>query len=243
MPKKKEATSWDGYMQEHSKDIPEGKENEYVAKALVGYMNKNASVQVPFDRKKADKEAEWMLKSPMFMEQMKNNKEGMLAMMAQGKYDKMVEATAPPVAFEKDNIKKAYQELETVEQKMKNGSYGISPSKNWDDLCKKVGEVTSANKANPDLPDFKKLANLSEVFLSYRKLAADGLKDGPDKKNILSFGAELMTALGGGKEAVTQRMDKHLKDTYDQLNKIEKEVMEKLEPVKKQEPPVATPGR
>ena len=52
-----------------------------------------------------------------------------------------------------------------------------------------------------------------------------------------------MTALGGGKEAVTQRMDKHLKDTYDQLNKIEKEVMEKLEPVKKQEPPVATPGR
>ena len=30
---------------------------------------------------------------------------------------------------------------------------------------------------------------------------------------------------------------------HDQLNKIEKEVMEKLEPVKKQEPPVATPGR
>ncbi len=163
MPKKTEANSWEGYMQEFCKEIPEGKENEYVAKVLVGYMNKNASVAVPFDRKKADKEADWMMKSPMFLEQMKNNKAGMLA-------------------------------------------------------------------------------SLSEVFLSFRKLAADGLKGNPEEKKIMNFGLELMTALGGGKEAVTKRMDERIKETYDQLDKMEKEVIEKVNPVKKQEPPVAAPG-
>ena len=242
MPKKVEANSWEGYMQEFSKEIPEGKENEHVAKVLVGYMNKNSAVAVPFDRKKADKEAEWMLKSPMFLEQMKNNKDGMLAMMAQGQYDKMVEATAPPVAFEKENIKKAYTELEKVEKKMLNGSYGIAPSKNWNDLCKKVSEVTSANKADPDQPDFKKLADLSEVFLSFRKLAGSGLRGNPEEKQIMNFGLELMTALGGGKEAVTKRMNEHIKETYDEMDKMEKEIMEKVNPVKKQNPPVATPG-
>ena len=242
MPNKIEANSWDGYMQEFSKDIPKGKENEYVAKTLVGYINKNSKDQIAFDRKKADKDAEMMMQSPMFQEQLKNNKDGILAMMAQGKYDEMVQATAPPVAFEKDNIKKAYSELEAVEKKMKAGSYGIAPSKGWNDLCKKVNDVTSANKSDPDMPEYKKIANLADVFLSFRKLADEGGRKGPEHKNMLNFGLELMTALGGGKEAVTERMNQHIKEAYDEIDQMEKEEMEKLNPVKKQEPRVAKPG-
>ena len=63
MPKTKEITSWEEYLEAHSQEIPAGKENEYVAKSLVAYKNKNSDPPVPFNKKKAEKDAALMMKN------------------------------------------------------------------------------------------------------------------------------------------------------------------------------------
>ena len=113
MPKFKieEIKSWEQYLEAHSTDIPAGKENEYVAKALIAYKNKNADPQIPYSQKKAEKDASQMMKNPLFIQEMQNNKPEILAMMQQGQYDKVVDKTVPPIPFKKETIEKAYESL------------------------------------------------------------------------------------------------------------------------------------
>ena len=227
MPKTKEITSWEEYLEAHSQEIPAGKENEYVAKSLVAYKNKNSDPPVPFNKKKAEKDAALMMKNPLFVDQMQNNRPEIMAMMAAQQFDKVVDKTIPPLPYKKDNIDKAYSELGNVQQKMHNKSYGIESNPQFGNVLKKVDHAMSEHE-NPQQSEFDQLFNLADVFTSVRKMMAGTPGKGPARENMLKFGLDIMTALGGGKEAVEERMNRLINDTYSELERTTAELKKEL---------------
>ena len=239
MPQK-EINSWESYRDAYRTDIPEGKESEYVARVLAGYkLGKQKGV---FDRKKADREAARMMKNPLFQEQMKNDPAGMLAMMSKGQYDQMLKTTVSPLPIKKENLNAAYAELKEIGDKMADGSYGMPESKEWKALGQKVKEVTEARQKDPEMSEVKQFMNLLTVYSSFRELDAVMPKKGPEGGKMAKFGFDLLTALGGGKEAVGKRLKEHFDKANREIEKIEREVAGDMGP-EQQKPKKAKPEK
>ncbi len=245
MPKEIKANSWDEYMQAHLKDIPKGKESEYIAAVMVGYQNKNQDPPAAYSKKKAEKDTAALMKNPLFKEQMQNNQAEMLAMMSQGQYAEMVKMTASPIASVKENIETAYKELENVQKKMTDGTYGITPNKEWTALQEQVNESIANNRKEPEkdekpeITEARKITDLLKVYVKFKDYEATVPRNSPDHAKLNSFGLDILTALGGGQEVVSRRIGEHFAQADREVEEMEKEVSEEL---RKKEPENAAPG-
>lgn len=228
MSTKAEPKNWEEYMKAHLTDIPEGKENEYVAKVLVGYKNRNMDPPVPFSKKKAEKDASSLMKNKIFQEQMSENRAEMLAMMAAGQYDAMVRQTVSPVPVLKNNLKPAYEGLEKVQGKIANGTYSFPANKEWNLLCSQIDQSVAAKKEDPEMSEAMQIVNLLKVYTAYKDYEATVPKNSPEHKGMAGFGFELLTALGGGPEATQKRLSEHFADAERELREIENDVNEEF---------------
>ena len=229
MPKKAEPSNWEEYMKAHQVDIPEGKENEYIAKAIVGYQHKNQNPPVPYSKKKAEKDASTLMKNSVFRSQMKDNQAEMLAMMAAGQYDALVRQTISPIPVVKNDLKTAYDDLERVQKKMAEDSYGIKRTQKYNLLCSQVDQSVKAKKLDPEMSEAMQIVNLLKVYTAFKDYEATVPKNSPEGKKLMNFGFDLMTALGGGPEVTQKTLDKHYAEANREMEEMNREITRDLE--------------
>ena len=71
--------------------------------------------------------------------------------------------------------------------------------------------------------------NLLKVYTAFKDYEATVPRNSPEGKKLMSFGFDLMTALGGGPEVTQKSLDKHFSEADREMEKMNREVTRDLE--------------
>ncbi|MBO6157863.1 MAG: hypothetical protein J6P72_01220 [Firmicutes bacterium] len=165
--------NWEKYLEFHGKEFFDGREREYYAKALVAYQHKMEQPVPVFSRKRARKEAELMMKDPVYKYLIEKQPKRLKDLMVAEKYGEAALLVSQPFRTNDMNkLKEAYAGLETMYKVVLDKPAGNDPQA-WKDFHRTLKEVVEGYQEGKSADELaaglNRVCNAASRFYKGRK--------------------------------------------------------------------------